>query len=113
MVGSLCIVKPSRLGYLLLAVVFLSSSHYNGRVAAEKDENLVVAGYLPEYRFYINLNNTAKHLTDLILFSMTPNDEGEVGTCCLDSHHFEQARQTRANKQENFPGTVPVTFSRF
>ena len=59
-----------------------------------------------EYRSYINVNNTAAHLTDLIVFSLAPNDHGELGPCCLEKHHFAQAREARAYKSERFPGTV-------
>ena len=72
------------------------------RVAS--DEEFVVAAYLPEYRFYINTNHTAPHLTDLILFSLAPDNEGNLGPCCLEPHHFDQARQARAYKQQELPG---------
>jgi len=58
----------------------------------EGEEDFVVAAYLPDYRAYINVNNTAPFLTDLILFSMELSEDGELGPCCSNPHHFEQAR---------------------
>ena len=60
----------------------------------------IVAAYLPEYRFYINVNNTAPFLTDIMLFSLQPNSRGMLGGCCLEQNHFEVARQARAYKME-------------
>lgn len=71
---------------------------------AAGDEDFVVAAYLPEYRSYINTNNTAPYLTDLIMFSLAPDNEGNLGPCCLEPHHFDQAREARAYKQQTFPG---------
>ena len=59
----------------------------------------VVAAYFPEYRAYINVNNTAPYLTDLLLFSLVPNSRGMLGGCCLEDYHFKQAREARAFKQ--------------
>lgn len=36
-------------------------------------EEFIVAGYLPDYRSYINMNVTSLHLTDVMLFSLTRN----------------------------------------
>lgn len=77
-----------------------------------KEDSFVIAGYLPEYRFYININNTAASLTDLILFSMAPDNQGQLSSCCLESQHFEQARQARAYKKEHFPGMLSVLLIR-
>ncbi|CAB9514369.1 Endochitinase B [Seminavis robusta] len=79
----------------------------NGQVALANDD-FVVAGYLPEYRSYINVNNTAAVLTDLIVFSLQPDDQGNLGPCCLEPHHFAQAREARAYKQEQFPDAKPL-----
>ena len=65
--------------------------------------SLNVAGYLPDYRFYINLNQTALHLTDLYLFSMQLNpDKGEdmLKGCCLGSDQLTKAQQAAAYKME-------------
>ena len=75
-------------------------------VAAEDD--FVVAGYLPEYRSYIDVNLTAAHLTDLILFSVAPGDKGNLGPCCLEPHHFNQGREARAYKQQKYPDAKPL-----
>lgn len=55
-----------------------------------------ISGYIPDYRFYINLNNTAPFLTDLILFSVDP-----FMRCCLHKDQYTIARKARAFKEEN------------
>lgn len=66
--------------------------------------DFVVAGYLPDYRAYINVNNTATLLTDLILFSIDPKvgSSGvvnlDVGQCCLDQSHYRLAREARKHR---------------
>ena len=62
-------------------------------VAAE--EELLIAGYLPDYRNYINLNAAANHLSDVILFSIQPEPDGSVrgpNVCCLGDDHYTKAR---------------------
>ena len=72
--------------------------------------DLVVAGYLPDYRAYINVNNTATLLTDLILFSIDPtvskNDVVNLGVdqCCLDQSHYRLAREARKHR-DHFQAT--------
>jgi GH18 family chitinase len=79
-------------------------------------EEFVVAGYLPDYRAYINVNSTTLHLTDMMIFSLTPdsilrrysNDTvllspNQSGRCCLSSEHFDLTRKARAYKQEHQP----------
>ena len=63
-------------------------------------ENPIIAGYFPDYRSYIDVNeSTAKLLTDIILFSITPTSDGTVdanGTCCLDNTHYTEVRKAQA-----------------
>jgi len=74
---------------------------------AAASSSFVIAGYLPDYRSYIDVNATAMHLTDLMLFSLTPesiilrtssSSPGEG--CCLSSDHYDQIRKARAYKRE-------------
>ena len=61
----------------------------------------IVAGYLPDYRGYVNVNNTATLLTDLILFSIEPNGASEnplQGQCCLGESHYKLAREARKHR---------------
>ena len=53
----------------------------------------VVAAYMPEYRWYIDVEQAAQSLTDLILFSMTPTASGS-----LDTHWIPPANLVRARK---------------
>ena len=62
--------------------------------------DFIVAGYLPNYRTYINVNNTALLLTDLILFSVEPDSNGNLNGCCLDASHYQLARDARAHKKQ-------------
>jgi chitinase len=58
-----------------------------------------ISGYLPDYRFYIDVNQTAPFLTDLQLFSVTPKPQfgaRMLKQCCLEPHHYEKARQAVA-----------------
>jgi hypothetical protein len=80
---------------LLLLVCFFSAP------PCAEAQSTVVAGYLPDYRFAINVNETASHLTDLILFSVQPHSRGMVGGCCLDNEKYEVARQAKAYRAEN------------
>ena len=69
------------LGLVLLAlVVVVSSKRSKKGVGAQQldHDQFVVAGYLPEYRFYIDVSEAGKHLTDLILFSIAPNADGSI-----------------------------------
>jgi hypothetical protein len=77
-------------------MLFLVHTRKTTTWAQEQGQQGVVAGYLPDYRSYINVNATAPHLTDLILFSIQPNSRGMIGGCCLDSQHYELGRQARS-----------------
>jgi chitinase len=81
----------------------------------EVDElsDFAIAGYLPDYRFYINVNITAPFLTDLLLFSAEPrphieDDDSILSSCCLNPSHYEKARQAVAYKQEQNPDSPPL-----
>ena len=65
-----------------------------------KDEPFVLSGYLPDYRSYINVNATAIHLTDLMLFSVTPETILSNDGCCLSSDHYDLIRKARSYKME-------------
>jgi len=70
--------------------------------------SFAIAGYLPDYRFYINVNETAPYLTDLMLFSVSPPATFSASTkltqsCCLDEGKFEVAREARAYKLRQNP----------
>ena len=92
------------MGVIVKLLVFVSLAA--GALAVPPDEEFIVAGYLPEYRSYIDANRSSVHLTDLILFSMSPqtvlmkNEDGVPRDgCCLEGHHFEQAREARDFKK--------------
>ena len=81
---------------------------------AEEVKDFIIGGYLPDYRSYINVNASAIHLTDLMIFSLTPEailqykTSSVGGACCLSSHHFDQARKAKSYKREhNIDGRHP------
>ena len=89
---------------LILAGCAVSSSSLND------NNDFVVGGYLPDYRTYININATALHLTDLMLFSLTPESVLQYASpesgkssevCCLSSDHYELIRKAKAYKREH------------
>eukprot|EP00980_Cylindrotheca_fusiformis_P013211 scaffold3359_cov123-Cylindrotheca_fusiformis.AAC.15 len=67
---------------------------------ATKTAGLGIAAYLPDYRAGYNVNASAPHLTDLILFSIQPHSRGMIGGCCLQSHHFQLGRNAREHNPE-------------
>ena len=84
--------------YMNIIIIFLHGKPQTAN--AETQKNLIVAGYLPDYRFYINLNAASIFLTDLIIFSIAPNKDGSIdNACCLDKHHYEKAREAREYKR--------------
>ena len=71
----------------------------------------VIAGYLPDYRDYVDVNESAVLLTDVMLFSLTPesiflrypsSSSGGAtgGGCCLSSHHYDTIRNARSHGRE-------------
>ena len=82
---------------------FVHPQHHS--VSASDDANgasFVIAGYLPDYRAYINVNATAIHLTDLMIFSLTPESilQSSSSPCCLSSDHYDKIRKARSYKRE-------------
>eukprot|EP00984_Skeletonema_dohrnii_P022732 scaffold11833_cov91-Skeletonema_dohrnii-CCMP3373.AAC.2 len=70
---------------------------------ATGDDQFIVAGYLPDYRSYMNINATSLHLTDVMLFSLTPEavlhySESSSAGCCLSEEHFTLLRKARSHK---------------
>lgn len=86
----------------LVSLIFLFANNVWAQTCAQKKEdNLIRAGYLPDYRASsINLNEAVMHLTDLILFSIQPTFSGSIqkSTCCLDESIYARARAARQYK---------------
>lgn len=82
--------------YWLLVVIFVDEGDF-GCHGQQKEESFALGGYLPDYRVgNFDANASAPFLTDLMLFSIQPHSRGMVGGCCLDSSHFEKAREAKA-----------------
>jgi chitinase len=61
-------------------------------------DDFVVAGYLPDYRGHIDLVAAEEHLTDVMLFSIQPEPDGQVSgsdVCCLSEERFANGRAAR------------------
>ena len=73
---------------------------------ATGDDEFIVAGYLPDYRSYMNINATSLHLTDVMLFSLTPEavtryaESLSAAGCCLSENHYLLLRKARSYKFE-------------
>lgn len=63
-----------------------------------------IGAYLPDYRFYINVNATMPFLTDLVLFSLQPTTT--LDGCCLNNDHYRIARQAQSYKREHGYGEL-------
>lgn len=99
---------------LLLVLLIITVIRASTRALDKDDAPFIVGGYLPDYRSYINVNSTAIHLTDIMLFSLTPESilqyyaaiksgdtpSDDSGGCCLSSHHYEQIRKAKSYKRE-------------
>eukprot|EP00299_Pterocystis_sp_00344_P015488 c7739_g1_i1.p1 GENE.c7739_g1_i1~~c7739_g1_i1.p1 ORF type:complete len:395 (-),score=72.43 c7739_g1_i1:16-1170(-) len=68
--------------------------------------SFAVVGFLPEYRFYINIPDAMDRLTDLILFSAQPKSDGTIDAPILQSHVVPLIHQT--NKDRVASGKAPV-----
>jgi chitinase len=97
---------------LFLPLRYLSAS---GTAAGEEFDRPAgtfrLAGYLPDYRFGIDLNSTALLLDDLYLFSLSPQPQlGAMmfAVCCLDKNHYEKARQAAAHARSQAGKEVKI-----
>lgn len=84
----------------LFVIILLFADFVGANHGDKKEPTFWIAGYLPDYRFYIDVNETVPFLTDLILFSASTNDDS-LTTCCLTKDHFQIARQARAYKEQH------------
>lgn len=116
-------ILPTRLRHY--GVVADARELEGGGGGADDDDavppTFAIAGYLPDYRSYVDVNATALHLTDLMLFSLTPQavlrysspssssaaaaTATGVGGCCLSQVHYDLIRRARAHKEEQLPGS--------
>ena len=85
----------------ILATVCIAWCGTSAKWALAENDNLAVAGYLPDYRFYIDLNQTALFLDDLYLFSVQldpARGENMLKGCCLDKDHLQKTKQANSYK---------------
>ena len=86
----------------IITILLVYSQIHNSN-ATTGDDQFIVAGYLPDYRSYMNINATSLHLTDVMLFSLTPEavlhySESSSAGCCLSEEHFTLLRKARSHK---------------
>jgi hypothetical protein len=81
------------IGLRWMRVLFIAIS-FNIHLSLAQRE-LGLGAYLPDYRVGYNVNASAPHLTDLILFSIQPNSRGMIRGCCLQNQHFQLGRDVR------------------
>lgn len=101
---------------LCLSNTNTNNSPRHDDVVAADEESFVVAGYLPDYRAYIDVNSTALFITDLMLFSLTPesiflgdSDDTVLSSpkqsvrCCLSPEYLDLIRKARSYKKDHQP----------
>jgi len=89
---------------LILILVQILISSTSGDTGAENESKFVIAAYWPDYRGYIDINKSASLLTDLILFSIQPDEDGllKKDMCCLGAEILDKARAAKdLNKSLN------------
>ncbi len=66
--------------------------------SSDEPNRFVVAGYAPDYRLEsLDLAALAHNLTDLLLFSITPTEKGEIDAGAITQmHHMRAARAKKA-----------------
>jgi hypothetical protein len=85
---------------VLFCILSVVSKHHHGSMAQTTPSQIGIAAYLPDYRAAYNVNASAPHLTDLILFSIQPHSRGMIGGCCLQPKHFQLGRNVREHNSE-------------
>ena len=80
---------------ILLIQAILQFSPINAR------DDFIISGVLPD-NAVVDLNATAPYLTDVVLFSMSPEAimEDKRDGCCMPHEHFDKVRKARAYKQK-------------
>jgi Glycosyl hydrolases family 18 len=93
----------SMLKILLLVISWaaFSAGSFEEGSSATPAARVRIAGFWPDYRPLEHLNHSAPLLSDLILFSLELNEDGNVGntdgapSCCLRPEHYERARTVK------------------
>ena len=94
----------------LIMIFFIHVTLLSLPSSSQRHDDFVISGYLPEYRSYINVNASSVHLTDLMLFSITPetiiSNSEKSGGCCVSADHFDYIRKAREYKMEKQNGVL-------
>mmetsp|Transcript_17285 Transcript_17285/g.39831 ORF Transcript_17285/g.39831 Transcript_17285/m.39831 type:complete len:354 (+) Transcript_17285:166-1227(+) len=81
--------RGTRFTFHLLAIAFFVA----GFAQPSTSDQTVVAAYLPEYRFYIDVEAAVQHLTDVILFSVSPRRDGSLDDHWLKAPDIRRVRR--------------------
>jgi hypothetical protein len=89
----------ARFRFLMICLLQFAALYFSSNA---ENNDFIIAGYLPDYRVSINLNATLLHLTDVMLFSLTPASvvAGGGSSCCFSKEHFALVRKARSYKLE-------------
>ena len=82
---------------LLLCTLTLTARRSRAQLSDLQVADFRVEGYLPDYRFYIDVGRASSHLTDLILFSAKPTASGML----VNFVKPDQIELAMANKAAN------------
>jgi len=79
---------------ILIHVIKLSALQ---ELHEQKQSRFVIAGYWPDYRSYVDINKSSSSMTDLILFSIEPTDDGIIQEdfCCLSDDTIRKAKAAK------------------
>lgn len=93
--------------FLLFLICLLQFAAFS---FSNADNEFIIAGYLPDYRASINLNATLLHLTDVMLFSLTPASvvAGGGSSCCFSKEQFTLVRKARSYKLEKTKSSIRI-----
>eukprot|EP00978_Attheya_sp_CCMP212_P021644 scaffold63488_cov51-Attheya_sp.AAC.3 len=93
---------------LWIVAFFLVSTTFS--LVVRGDDTMVIGGYMPDYRSSMDMTSAALNMTDLILFSVSPDSDGSIdGTCCLNKDIYKKAREARTKKSETIKDSHGVT----
>ena len=97
----------ARFRFLMICLLQFAALSFSSNA---ENNDFIVAGYLPDYRASINLNATLVHLTDVVLFSLTPASvvSGGGSSCCLSKEHFALVRKARSYKLEKTKSSIRI-----
>ena len=96
---------------LVSLILIVSLCIFEATIAEEEQSAFAVSGYLPDYRSYNGIKRSSSILTDLILFSIQPDELISVMSdkvCCLREEHYKKARDAKSEMNPSMDLLVSV-----